>query len=141
MATTMHAHIEYRTKDGDWLHYAAPDVKADYRLFSIVAGIRSETTGIRRPLAAPRGLPPDLSEVTRISYGLDKDNGSLKGETWLGADEFVRLQERWNELNPGLGSLEKDFEETVFSTYGPGGTAIATHNGFEDARVVFWFED
>lgn len=141
MGATIHTHIEYKTADGRWLHYAAPHVKPNYRLFALIAGIRNEDNGIQ-PMLQPRGLPEDMSEMTQIAYDEDSKNYyELKGKTWLYADEFFELQKHWNKLNPSAGQLDTDFEETVFHVYGPGGGAIASHNGFEDARIIFWFDD
>lgn len=138
MGAFLRTHIEYK-KDGRWLHYAAPRTVRDHRLIALITGVRSETTRIR-PLDAPRGLPADPSEVTRICH--EKDAGStVKGETWLNGLEFAWLQKRWIELNPDQDPLDTDFEENVFGTYGPGGSAIAGHHGFDDVCVVFWVDD
>jgi len=136
----MHTHIEYKTADGRWLHYAAPHVKADYRLFSLIAGVRNDTNMVR-PIVPPKGLPENLSEITAACLAQDRDMYHLHHETWLSADEFIELQKLWNITNQGQSLLDLDFEESVFRCYGPGGSALASHNGFEDMRAVFWFDD
>lgn len=138
MGASLCTHIEYRKNDC-WLHYAAPHTARDYRLIALVTGVRNETNRIR-PLVAPRGLPADLSEITRICREQDAGN-AIKGETWLTGTEFAELQKRWTELNPDQSQLDTDFEERVFGTYGPGGSAIADHQGFDDVRIVFWVDD
>ena len=65
------------------------------------------------PIVTPRGLPADISPLT--------------------------LQCRLNEIYPEKFSLEKDLEESYFHCY-IGGGAIATHKGFDDARLIFWFD-
>lgn len=140
MGATINTHIEYKTADGRWLHWAAPHVRRDYRLFSLIAGVRNESNGIR-PLVPCRGLPKDTSEATMFAYEQDALVDSLHHETWLNVDEFINLQLKLDELNASRPSLESDFEETVFRCYGPGGSALAAHKGFEDMRVIFWFWD
>lgn len=140
MGASIHTHIEYKTADGRWLHWGTPHAKPNYRLFALIAGIRNEDNGIR-PMFPPRGLPEDLSEVTKIALEQDDMNYKTKGHTWFTADEFVELQKRWTGMNPDWRPLQSDFEETVFQSYGPGGSALASHKGFEDMRAVFWFDD
>lgn len=140
MGTIMVTHIEYK-KDGRWLHYAAPRLaRRDYRLMALIAGVRNEDNGIE-PMIAPRGLPLDMSEVTAICYAEDNKSCRTKRETYYEGDEIFALQKRWNELANDLSMLDKDFEERVFGTYGPGGNAIASCQGFGGARMIFWFQD
>lgn len=140
MSTMICVHIEYK-KDGRWLHYAAPHAgRIDYRLMALIAGVRNENNGIR-PMLPPRGLPDGISEVTAVCHAEDNKNYKTRSETWYSGDELFELQERWNELADDIDRLGKDFEERVFHVYGPGGSAIASHQGFDDARAVFWFYD
>lgn len=140
MGASIHTHIEYKTADGRWLHWAAPHVKPNYRLFSLIAGVRNDDNGIK-PMVPCRGLPKDLSEVTKIAYAQDALAYGLHHETWLNTDEFAELQHRWTAIDAGKHPLDTDFEESVFRAYGPGGSALASHQGFEDMRAVFWFDD
>jgi len=140
MGASIHTHIEYKAADGRWLHWGAPHVKPNYRLFALIAGVRSEDNGIRAMIPC-RGLPKDASETTLLGYTQDALAYGLHHDTWLGADEFAELQKRWTEMNPDWRPLETDFEESVFRTYGPGGSALASHQGFEDMRAIFWFDD
>lgn len=139
METIIDAHIEYKTADGRWLHWAAPDIKQNRRLFSLIAGVGNERNGIN-PIAPCRGLPKDASEMTMLAYKQDALGGNLHHETWLNEEEFINLQLKLYELNTGRPMLESDFEETIFRCYGPGNRSLAVHPGFEDMRAVFWFE-
>lgn len=137
---TMYTHIEYKTADGRWVHYAAPRVNPDYRLFALIADVHNDENGID-PIVPPRGLPADMSEVTQISYNENKEHCyTIYGKTWLSADEFMELQIRWNDLNPDLSWIDTDFEYAVFNTFGPCHSSIAHHRGFTDARIIFWFD-
>lgn len=140
MGASIHTHIEYKTADGRWLHWSAPHVKPNYRLFALIAGVRNEENDIL-PLVPCRGMPDDASETTMIAYKQDALNYGLHHATWLGAGEFIELQRRWTGINPDWRPLQSDFEETTFQCYGPGGSALASHQGFEDMRAVFWFDD
>lgn len=141
MGTTIHTHIEYKTDNGNWLHWAAPVVSANYKLFALITGVRNDNYNIK-PIVGERGLPKDISEATKIAYEQDsRAYSSLRPETWLNGDEIVKLQERWVELTGGKPTLDNDLEYSVFHTYGPGGSAIASHQGFADVRIIFWFDD
>ena len=64
---------------------------------------------------------------------------NLDHQGWLSSKELLALQCRLNEIYPEKFSLEKDLEESYFHCYIDGG-AIATHKGFDDARLIFWFD-
>lgn len=143
MGTTMHAHIEVK-KDGKWLHYGCPDVSRDYLVFACVDGTRKNSFKDSapssydriRPVCGIHELPDDMSEVTSVCLEEDRDCG-LKGFGVIYAPEIAALQKELKELMPsGLNDLEED----IFKTYIAGGS-IAAHKGFEDVRIVFWYDN
>ena len=144
MATTIHAHIEVK-KDGKWLHYGNPDVNTNYILFACINGLDKEEFKQRyfyhliHPAAKVNELPDDISEVTKICLEMDKsDHARLRGFGVLDSEDIEKLQQNINEINKS-SVKQCDLEEDIFKTY-IGGGAIAQHRGFDDVRIVFWFD-
>ena len=140
MGANLHTHIEYKTNDGVWGHYAAPQADRDYTLIALATGVRGDSNGLK-PIVPPRGLPADMTAITRACLEICRKGHHVCGETYLTADEFKTLQQRFIEANPKLSEYECDFEEEIFKTYGPDGNLVADHAGFADMRVVFWVDD
>lgn len=141
MGTTLHSHIEVK-KDGIWYHFAAPAVERDYLVFAAISGERldslSESLQKRvKPQASVKGLPNDLSLVTRVSYEQDKGLG-LHGEGVLTSTDIKNLQEHLWEFDDRNG-YRLDLEWNIFRTY-ISSSAIHVHKGWDDARIVFWYD-
>lgn len=146
MGTTMHTHIETK-KDGKWLHYGAPAVARDYAVFAAINGKRLDCLDemLRkdiRPQASIKSLPDDMSEVTKICYEQDKESYYLRDEGILTAKDIENLQAHLDELREKhphwIGSC--DLEEDIFRTY-IADSAIASHRGWDDVRIVFWYDN
>lgn len=141
MGCTMHAHIEVKCR-GTWQHYANPIVTRDYGLFALIAGVRSEDRPGITPICKHRGLPKDVSIITKACYDETRGDG-LHHEGWLESDELFPLQDELYRLNPDVkrtGIDRLDLEYGIFRTY-INENCIATHTGFEDSRIVFWFDN
>lgn len=143
MGANIHTHIEVKL-NGKWEHFAAPDVTRDYRLFAAISGERAVDIPLgNRPRAVSRhrGVPEDASLVTRIC--LDQDRGlGIHGFGWLEVGEIVRLQDELYRVRPEVvrtGIDELDLEYSIFRTYICGGT-IAGHTGFDDVRIIYWYD-
>ncbi|MCB6366621.1 hypothetical protein LI291_10600 [Intestinibacillus massiliensis] len=136
MGCDIHVHIEVQNEAGKWLHHSAPDVKRDYGLFALMAGVRNY--GKVQPIAEPRGLPDDISEVTSAEWEPYADNWHTP--SYLMADELPELQQRYQELRHDLHSLDTDLEYGVFHTY-VAGNSLSSHEGWKDLRIVFWFDN
>lgn len=142
MGTTIHAHIEVK-RNGRWLHFGAPNVKTDCLVF---AAINGEGLGYMResareriyPKASVVGLPSDISEVTQHCYLQNAANMHLHGEGALTSDDLYALQEHLKEINDNY-CKRYDLEEDIFNTY-INGNCIASHEGWDDARIVFWYD-
>lgn len=144
MGTTIHAHIEVKKND-KWLHYGCPDVKRDYLVFACINGMRKDDLkgpiikNLITPVACSDTIPDDVSEVTRICLEQDAERYALKGFGVINCKGLERLQEQLRRFtNPN--SLEYDLEEGIFKTY-IAGNSIARHEGFDDVRVVFWYDN
>ena len=145
MSITMHLHIEVK-KDGKWFHYGSPcmsNLPEKYFIYAWMTGEGLEYTRSRfreqiQPVASIKGLPEDLSEVTKICYEQDTKQYRLHGEHTLMADDIQTLQEKLWEQNPDDNRLYWDLEETIFRTYINSGS-IACHHGWDDARIICWY--
>lgn len=142
MGTTIHAHIEVK-KDNRWLHFAAPHVTQDYLLFAAINGeglewFRESVKERICPQASVTGLPDDLSEITAFCYEQDKASCKLHGEGALTTEDLIRLQAHLKEINDSIYD-KYDLEEHIFRTY-INGNAIASHQGWDDVRIVFWYD-
>ncbi|QIQ02045.1 hypothetical protein [Streptomyces liangshanensis] len=100
MSTDIHGGIEFRHPGVDAGYYdgepwvMAMDLwplydQSDYAAFGYLFGVRNYA-GFR-PLAADRGLPPDLSDGLRAELELMVEAGELHGATWVSWAELSRL--------------------------------------------------
>lgn len=145
MGTTMHAHIEVK-KNGEWLHYGCPNVTRNYLVFACINGTRKEDFKEQpeiydkiHPVTTIHELPYDMSEVTKFCLEIDNDRYKLKNFGVMNAEDIENLQHHiWEIKNPR--DLDFDLEEDVFKTY-IGGNSIAAHEGFDDVRIIFWFDN
>ena len=141
MGCTMHTHIEVKRGDR-WGHFAAPNVKRDYKLFNLIAAVRNNPPDNRAPVCKHFGLPDDMPAITRVCRNGDAGLG-IHHEGWLDANDIRELQDRLYAVSPGIertGIDALDLEHSIFNTYILGG-CIASHAGFDDVRIVFWFDN
>ena len=80
-----------------------------------------------------------MSGMTSYCYSLDEKNFHPHHRGWLSSEEVATLQRRLNELQPEKSMLEKDLEEAYLHCY-ISDNAISAHRGFDDSRIVFWFD-
>lgn len=140
MGCDIHLHVEIKI-NGKWEHYSTPYIDRSYWLFSLMAGVRSGTES-PRPISEPRGLPEDISVVTK----LDNDCWGRDGHShsWLSATEAGNVQGCWEKRGgkghpPLFGYLFGNDIDTYLRhpVYGK----HLKNLGYEDARVVFWFDN
>lgn len=137
MGASIHMHIEVRSGD-TWHHYAAPHMFRNGIFFDLVAGIN----GKLQPVVPPRGLPENLSFITRHDWEQDSKSYRLHHAGWLSAEELAELQERLKEVcgNSARSHLDYDLEEGFLHTY-INGNALTLHQGWNDLRFIFWFDN
>lgn len=131
MGCDIHAHIELKL-NGKWEHYSCPQLKRRYKLFERICGVRGE---ISNAIAPPRGLPKDISEITKIIREWDGIDGH--SDTYL-----TKI-----ELNALIEWMEKDtphwqHEELGYLT----GNTFLQYLGsnppqFTDVRFICWFDN
>lgn len=143
MGTTMHAHIEVK-KNGRWFHFAAPIVPQNYFFFAVVNGegleyFRPSVREIIHPIASINELPNDMSEVTEFCYNQDKESFHVHGEGVLLAPDLRGLQYHLWDANEYDPKGKWDIDEVFFRTY-INGNSIILHQGWDDVRVIFWYD-
>ena len=133
MGCDIRVHIEVKLEaDGPWLHYSTPHVKRDYRLFARMANVRNEFE--IKPISDPRGLPIDISTITRIEAEISQYNW---GFSWLSGGEADRVVAWYNRLTGA-------YFPQVFG-YILGNEIRCPQLDVEDcpyvdSRIVFWFD-
>ena len=132
MGCDIHLHIEVKIQ-GEWRHWARTYPPRNYDMFALMAGVRNR--GDITPLSEPRGLPDDITFLTR--YEADYDGNDGHNHSWLNIDEIDKLRQSWSENC----SENWDFEWKWVNTYllGNGFRAVPNEN-IEDVRFVFWFD-
>lgn len=159
MGCDIHMHFEVKIA-GVWHHYSAPRVQRSYALFTRMAGVQS-VSGVE-PIAEPRGLPDDISFLTKLAYEYDGDDGH--SHSWLSGKEIEEVccwNDEWRARQ--AEALRKEREQAGL-TYNGGWYSTHHHefgylfgNGWdmgpieeregcyppeiEDARLVFWFDN
>lgn len=136
MGAGIHMHIEVKS-NGIWYHYAAPSMFRNRVFFDLVGGIYNSEAAI----VPPRGLPEDLSFVTKHDWDQDCESYRLHHVGWLKADELLALQaELERKFKVVEDELTYDLEEGFLHTY-INGNALAFHQGWDDLRFIFWFNN
>jgi len=161
MATSIHLHTEVKI-NGKWEHYGDPAVGYKYRMFAKMCGVRLDhemkKMGIT-PIDKPRGLPKDISEVTK--FDLAKWKGDAHSQSYLTAPEILLLEDFVRELHDKDMAEKKEEEakteqeeadspfwnpEMIWGyLFGNSWGSFTKYpeeyaNGLEDVRFVFWFD-
>lgn len=133
MGCDIHLHAEIKLKN-EWHHYATPSVPRSYRLFGKMAGVRNNEID---PISPPRGLPADISDVTRYDYDSWKEDAH--SASWLGSSEIA-------DLSDWLRSIDDDESDCFGYLFGNTYGSFSRYpderpDGLEDIRFVFWFDN
>lgn len=144
MGCDIHAHFEIKIA-GRWEHYTTPDIGRNYKLFERMAGVRGDP---REAIASPRGLPSELSAVTKLD--VERWFGDAHSCSWLSAAEIAGLSE-WGRTNLssrqpdslGRWDMEWDWHCYLFGNSFAGFTKYRDEipPEIEDLRLVFWFDN
>lgn len=151
MGCDIHAHVELRYH-GKWEHYAIPHIDRWYDLFGIMAGVRGEVA----PIVEPKGVPDDMSVITRLDW--EWWDGDVHTASWFNEDEIDKLKEwlkaqkviadtkeekyAWNQFYLESGVLNGTY------MFGNGLTSFRKYHdtdyipkGADAVRLVFWFDN
>lgn len=144
MGCDIHVHIEVK-KNGEWFHFGSPKLTRDYLLFALIDGVRKEGllhSDKVEPVAKIHDLPKDMCFVTRMCFDQDAGLG-VHNIGVLAAGDLVELQNKLYALGPMFGRQgfeELDLEWGIFKTF-INGNAMSEHKGWDDLRIVFWFDN
>lgn len=133
MGCDIHLHIEVKL-EGQWFHLGNPSPCRNYWCFTKLAGVRNVKGVI--PIVLPRGLPEDISTVTRVLAKRWEDDGH--SWSWIDADEIAEFCDWYRSMDIPRPN------ECVEGWLG----MYLDNNGFgyipawlEDLRFVFWFDN
>ena len=108
-----------------------------------MAGVRSNDIS-PKPISKPRGLPDDVSFMTRFCSDYDGIDGY--SHSWLSAAEVGEVQKWFDEherrrdsFGPLFGYLFGNYIDTHLRY--PEDCAELKKMGFEDSRIVFWYDN
>ena len=139
MGCDVHGHFEVQI-NGKWEHYSTPNIHRNYALFEKMAGVRGS---INNAIVPPKGLPEDVSLVTRIAANYMGVDGHT--HSWLSSSEFKEMYNFHKSLYDSAKWWEIDEEqygylfENGFEDFEPGDGGYPKE--IEDFRLVFWFDN
>jgi len=139
MGCDIHPHFEVKV-DGVWHHHSVPHFERCYRLFTKMANVR--TVDEVEPISEPRGLPEDVSVITRIESKFDNGHS----HSWLNAKEIKELYEFHISLaDNDLKRINTSINEWWYLC-GNGWEGFECDSDgypseYEDIRLVFWFDN
>lgn len=141
MGCDMHAHMEIKV-NGQWHHYSQPSVNRNYDFFSALAGVR-RYGDTDTPIAGGRGIPTDATFTTRFDY--EKGWGSdAHSPSWISDKECLKLEEQFEAHNLWCDIFDHAY---LFGNYitspmvHPSDAEHIIKAGYEEARIVFWFDN
>jgi hypothetical protein len=142
MGCDIHLHVEIKI-NGKWEHYQHPKVRRNYNLFALMADVRN-SDGDVIPVSRPKGIPDDISFMTK--FCLEQDKGkNPHSHSWLSAAEIAQLEHEWKQVS---GEMDhEDLEQDLIGAYFFGNSYAGFHlyrrenpRAVEDLRFVFWFD-
>jgi hypothetical protein len=139
MGCDIHLHVEVKI-EGKWQNWTAPNLDRNYDLFAKMADVRNYNQGTV-PISKPKGLPEDISVVTKLSY----DHWGVDGHShsWLGYGALTVLEE-WINNQEHLEGHRKVWEfDRMFGWFLGNGFLDkgSWPDGVDDVRFVFWFDN
>lgn len=121
---------------GKWHVYSHPEIDRNYELFGFMAGVRDHDI---TPIAAPRGIPEDAAEVTRLAF--KSDDGHTP--SWLAGAELeavCKFYEAQQRREVSWCSAELDQFGFLFGNGWTLDSGGSHPKEVEDVRWVFWFD-
>lgn len=142
MGCDIHMHTEVKV-NGKWLHYSHPIISRHYKLFALLADVRNDLGIV--PISAPKGMPADTSDITRIECQHAGEDGH--SHSYLTSKEITELGRRVNETRYPHETEPLDLDSDIVG-YLSGNSWSQFERGdsshpaeYEDVRFVFWFDN
>lgn len=144
MGMSMTVHTEVKI-GGVWHHYGRAEIHNNRELFDLLAGVGESRTPPPK-IDDPRGLPPDVSELTRLDAARHDDYHS---HSWIGRIEIERVHrhvtaEKWTSNGGIAGFWLEGWLGTLFGYQWCEFNKVmqyAHFAGLNDVRWVFWFDN
>ncbi len=167
MGCDIHAYIDYDARPNLTWYFAGPlFIPRDYKLFGLLAGVRTEGP----PIVEPRGIPPMemLSYQTQsefylavtesrcgwggchittpedaVKYGQKMVNKHFATDadhhtpSWLTAGELRQVVQRYDESAGGLSGARRELQEVRAAL---AAMLMLDENEEGRSRLVFWFD-
>lgn len=141
MGCDIHAHGEVKI-NGVWHHYSQPRIERWYGLFARMADVRNDPTYGIEPISPPRGIPEDITFITRFDY---EDECGHSG-SWLTGKEVEDLCAWVDEQRQKEIGRYYSFQHHCIGYVFGNGWDVKKYpddypKGVEDVRLVFWFDN
>jgi len=148
MGCDIHAFLEIKMckdwkREGDWeppkwYLFSELDICRNYTLFGKMAGVRNDEV---EPIAEPRGLPDDLSDV--VAPLAENSYEWCHSHSWLSEKELQDVVVWFHEY---LTEFRKKRENMRYSVYDNFGYRLGVDDfpdcmGVMEVRLVFWFDN
>lgn len=139
MGCDIHAHVEVKV-NGKWQHYNHPNIRRDYELFSMMAGVRGYgiDVGFKQ-----KGLPKNISFMTK--YDRKQWGSDGHSDSWLSAREVSSICDWLEKREEGRNPQDYFVPERIFGYLFGNGWDFHKYpkdkRPFQDARLVFWFDN
>ena len=128
MGVCIHGLMEIKVA-GSW-HGIHREWGRNYNLFALMAGMRNENN--LTPVSQPKGLPDDVSVLTRIENNEWGDDAL--SESWLSLMEVEIVARRIEILD---GKPCRDIEGVKYHLR----RYLQNHESVVETRLVFWFSN
>ncbi|WP_431113302.1 hypothetical protein [Variovorax paradoxus] len=154
MGCDIHAFCERSDSDGKWEYLPSVQVFdcRSYALFGWLADVRNYSD--IEPVAAPRGLPEDVSSSIKAEYG--EEDGEAHGASWLTPEELLAVDyDRVVEDRRYIGRVAEGYLSGTLTAEPGKGTEMSLRQFLGEryffdlaamqragvGRVVFWFDN
>ena len=151
MGSDIHIHIEIRYK-GTWEHYSVVKGIRWYDLFGAMAGVRGDGP----PIVEPKGVPEDMSVVTRLDW--ERWVEDAHSASWYNEEELDLIQDWLDKQKKNADDNKEQYPMFRFDLecgvlnwthlFGNSLTAFKHYHdtkyvpdGVDAVRMVFWFDD
>lgn len=119
--------------NGKWHCANQPRIDRNYELFEYMAGVRGDENNAAFPV---RGLPDDLSEYVSIEADIWGDDAHA--HSWITGDE-VEQTHKWIRAQGWRNYWYSPFGYLFGNGWADGDAPRPV--GYEEARLVFWFDN
>ena len=123
---------------GVWHHYSVSSLQADLDLFGKM-GWDGDKDSICTPISIPKGMPEDISLITKIDYDLWKNDAFC--QSWLGASEIIQIDSWYDSIK---GRSHPSLDKQLGYLFGHSFQSFLAFRSdyptqIEDIRWIFWF--